>query len=110
MAELRLAVIGLGNVGTTFVQGLDYYGNSKHIAGLWHEKVAGLKPANIKIVAAYDIDPAKVGRELSQVATETTSKYHTVKDTKVNVSPGILSDNEYGGVDNPSSVSFDQFT
>ena len=110
MADLTLAVIGLGNAGATFVQGVDYYSNDKHIAGLWHEKVAGLKAANIKIVAAYDINPAKVGRALSQVATETIRKYHAVKDTRINVNPGILYDNDYSRFDSASTVSFDQFT
>src|SRR5918911_2551159 len=110
MADLTLAVIGLGNAGGTFVQGVRYYSNDNHMAGLWHEKVGGLKPANIKIVAAYDIDPAKVGRDLSQVATETIRKYHVVKDTRVNVNPGIMYNNDYKGFDNASTVSFDQFT
>src|SRR5919205_1809464 len=104
MADLTLAVIGLGNAGATFVQGVDYYSNDKHMAGLWHEKVAGLKPANIKIVAAYDIDPAKVGRDLSQVANETIRKYHVAKDTKVNVNAGILSDKNNNESYNPSTV------
>ena len=108
MAEIRVAVIGVGNVGATFVQGVDYYSRGKNIVGLWHQKVAGLKPSNVRIVAAFDIDPAKVGRSLSQVAGESAKKYHYVKDSKVTVSPGLLADSN-GKIDRPVKASFDEF-
>jgi myo-inositol-1-phosphate synthase len=107
MADIRVAVIGVGNVGATFVQGIDYY-SGKYTVGLWHQKVAGLKPSNVKIVAAFDIDPAKVGKNLSQVATQSTKKYYDVKDSKVPVKPGILSDSN-GKISNPVKVSPDEF-
>lgn len=101
MADIRVAVIGVGNVGATFVQGVDYYSNSKNTVGLWHKKVAGFMPSNIKIVSAFDISPAKVGRNLSQVATDSV-KYHDVKDGKVTVSPGMLLDS-FAGTDKPAT-------
>ena len=90
MAEVRVAIIGLGNVGSTFVQGIDYYGG-KDTVGLWHKKIAGLKPSNVRVVAAFDIDPVKVGKNMSQVASEST-KYRSSKDSRITVSPGMLSD------------------
>lgn len=92
MAEIRVAVIGVGNVGATFVQGVDYYSNSKNTVGLWHQKVAGFRPSDIKIVAAFDINPSKVGKNLAQVATQSTRKYQEVKSSKVTVMPGLLLD------------------
>ncbi|MEP0826327.1 MAG: hypothetical protein HRF40_12655 [Nitrososphaera sp.] len=106
MAEIRVAVIGIGNVGSTFVQGIDYY-RGKNTVGLWHQKIAGLKPADVKVVAAFDIDPAKVGKSLSQVANE-NSKYHSLKDSKVIVAPGILADKN-AKFDNPVKTSADEF-
>jgi len=106
MAEIRVAVIGVGNVGATFVQGVDYYSSGKNTVGLWHQKVAGLKAANVKIVAAFDIDPAKVGRSLSQVASEGTRKSE-IRGSKVTVSPGILSDGKAG---NSATTSAGEFT
>ena len=91
MGEIRVAVIGVGNVGSTFVQGIDYYGG-KNTVGLWHQKIAGLRPSNVKVVAAFDIDPVKVGKSLSQVAASRMSGRYS-KDSKVTVSPGILADN-----------------
>jgi len=93
MAEIRVAVIGVGNVGSKFVQRVDYYSDGKNNVGLWHQKVAGLKPANIKIVAAFDIDPAKVGKSLPQVGTERAARYHEAK-SKVRVNVGILSEGD----------------
>lgn len=107
MTEIRVAVIGVGNVGATFVQGIDYY-SGKNTIGLWHQKVAGLKPANVRTVSAFDIDPAKVGRGLSQVAGETTGKYHGGKNSEVTISPGILTD-RYGKIDKPVTSSPNDF-
>jgi myo-inositol-1-phosphate synthase len=108
MAEIRVAVIGVGNVGATFVQGVDYYSNGKNTVGLWHQKVAGLKPSNVRVVAAFDIDPAKVGRNLSRVAGESTKKYHDVKDSKVTIRPGILTESN-GKIDRPVTSSAGDF-
>jgi myo-inositol-1-phosphate synthase len=90
MAEVRVAIIGLGNVGSTFVQGIDYYSGTDTV-GLWHQKIEGLKPSNVRVVAAFDIDPVKVDKNMSQVISEST-KYRSSKDSRITVSPGILSD------------------
>jgi myo-inositol-1-phosphate synthase len=107
MADVRVAVIGVGNVGSTFVQGLDYYGKSSNKIGLWHQKVAGLKPSNIKVVAAYDIDPAKVGGKLSDVILQRSANTSYV-DSKIVVGSGILSD-ATSKFDNPSTVTPKEF-
>ncbi len=109
MADVKVAVIGIGNVGSAFIQGVDYYSNSKNTLGLWHQKVAGLKPANIKIVAAFDIDPAKVERSMAEVASEgTAGRYDVIKNSKVKVSPGILSEGN-GKFEKPTAVSPREF-
>lgn len=91
MADIKVAVIGVGNVGATFVQGVEHYSNPKNTIGLWHQKVAGFKPSNVKIVAAFDISRAKVGKSLAEVATSSTKKYCDVS-SKVVVSPGLALD------------------
>ncbi|MEM2140158.1 L-myo-inositol-1-phosphate synthase [Nitrososphaera sp.] len=107
MADIRVAVIGVGNVGATFVQGVDYYSNPKNTVGLWHQKVAGFRPSSIRIVSAFDINPAKVGKSLAQVATESAAKYHQVRDGKVVVSPGIALDSH--DADKATTVSASDF-
>jgi myo-inositol-1-phosphate synthase len=107
MAEIRVAVVGVGNVGSTFVQGIDYY-SGRNTVGLWHQKVAGLKPSNVKVVAAFDVDPAKVGRNLSQVAGD-ISEHRSSKDSKITISPGIMADSS-GKIGSPAKTSADEFT
>jgi myo-inositol-1-phosphate synthase len=107
MADINVAIIGVGNVGATFVQGIDYY-RGKNTVGLWHQKVSGLKPSNVKVVAAFDIDPAKVGRNLSRVAGESTKKYHDIKDSNITVRPGILVNGD-GKIDRTEKVSPEEF-
>jgi len=106
MAEIRVAVIGIGNVGATFVQGVDYYSNAKNTVGLWHQKVAGFRPSSIKLVSAFDINPSKAGKSLAQVAAESPAKYHQVKDSKVTVSPGIVLDSYDGKASTTSAADF----
>jgi myo-inositol-1-phosphate synthase len=106
MADIRVAVIGVGNVGATFVQGVDYYSNPKNTVGLWHQKVASFKPSNIKIVSAFDINPSKVGKSLAQVATESAAKYHQVRDGKVVVNAGIALDSPGGQASTVSAADF----
>ena len=81
MAGVKTAVIGVGNVGTTFSKGLQYYSNGSNKIGLWHHRVAGLRPADIKIVAAFDVDPGKVGKPLSEAG-------------RLVVQPGIVDEQE----------------
>jgi len=110
MPDVRVAVIGVGNVGSTFVQGIDYYGSGKNTVGLWHQKVAGLRPANVKIVAAFDIDPRKVGKRLDDAATiGTARRYQSTRRSDVGVSPGILSDRD-GRFEKPVTVSPPDFS
>lgn len=106
MPEIRVALIGVGNVGATFVQGVDYYSNARNTVGLWHQKVAGFRPSSVKIVAAFDINPAKVGRGLAEVATESTHKYHGPK-SKVSIGPGLMLDSYNGG--NPVTTTAAEF-
>lgn len=108
MTDINVAVIGVGNVGTTFVQGVDYYRSGKNTVGLWHQKVAGLKPANVKVVAAFDIDPAKVGKNLSQVAGVSRKEYQDIKDSKITVNPGIMAEGN-GKIERPVKASPAEF-
>ena len=88
---VKVAIAGVGNCASTFIQGLEFYskGDSK---GLWHPIVAGLRPKDIEIVAAFDVDPRKVGVELSRAASTLPNvARQTVKlpKSKVKVGPGL---------------------
>jgi myo-inositol-1-phosphate synthase len=87
----KVAIAGVGNCAAVFIQGLRFYSVSTS-KGLWHPTVAGLKPRDIEVVAAFDIDPRKVGLELSKAAfapPNVARKYLDLTRTRTKVSPGI---------------------
>ncbi|MGE5663199.1 MAG: inositol-3-phosphate synthase [Deltaproteobacteria bacterium] len=72
MPEIRVAVAGVGNCASALVQGIEYYRNAGappddgFIPGLMNLDIGGYRPADIEIVAAFDIDRRKVGRPLRE--------------------------------------------
>lgn len=67
MSKIRIAIAGVGNCASSLIQGIEYYkDNNKEVVGLMHQKVDGYKLSDIEIVAAFDIDKRKVGKDLSE--------------------------------------------
>ncbi len=69
MAEkIRIAVAGVGNCASSLIQGIFYYKNKKgmDVSGLMFEDIGGYKPWDIEVVACWDIDARKVGKDVSQ--------------------------------------------
>ncbi|HET7148891.1 MAG TPA: hypothetical protein VFI73_10380 [Candidatus Nitrosopolaris sp.] len=92
ISKVRAALIGVGNASSIFVQGLDYYAKHNNTNGLWHKKIGGLKPSDVKVVAAFDIDPNKVGKDLNDIVNNRHKAYHSVRGSSINIQPGMLSD------------------
>lgn len=68
MTQIRVAIAGVGNCASALVQGIEYYRDrdaASH-AGLMHPNIGGWRPADIDIVAAFDVDVRKVGRPLEE--------------------------------------------
>jgi len=63
--KARIAVVGVGNCASVLLQGLSYYSSGER-RGLWHPRLAGMRPSDLKVVAAFDVDKRKVGLELSK--------------------------------------------
>lgn len=70
MKEIKVAISGLGNCASSLIQGLYYYKNVKNddelVPGLMHNVVGSYKVSDIKIVAAFDVDTRKVGKDVSE--------------------------------------------
>ncbi len=69
MAKIKVALVGVGNCASAFVQGLQYYSNcneKEKSVGLRHLYLGGFHPRDIQIVAAFDVDGRKVGKDLSE--------------------------------------------
>jgi myo-inositol-1-phosphate synthase len=69
LSKIRVALVGVGNCASALVQGLEYYTNcvkEEERIGLRNAVLGGFRPADIEIVAAFDIDDRKVGQDLSE--------------------------------------------
>jgi len=67
--KVRVAIIGVGNCASAFVQGVHYYAKAdpeQRVPGLMHVDLGGYHVSDIEFTAAFDIDRAKVGKDLGQ--------------------------------------------
>jgi myo-inositol-1-phosphate synthase len=66
MTDIRLGIIGVGNCASSLVQGLQFYRQgSNDPTGLMHHELGGYTPADIRVVAAWDVDRRKVGQDVA---------------------------------------------
>ncbi len=67
LPSIKIALVGVGNCAAALVQGLHYYSSiAKDSLGVRNLTLGGYHLRDIKIVAAFDIDDRKVGRDLSE--------------------------------------------
>jgi myo-inositol-1-phosphate synthase len=69
MSKVRLAIVGVGNCASALVQGLTYYRDAdpaETVPGLMHVKVGPYHVSDVEVVAAFDVDGKKVGRDVSE--------------------------------------------
>jgi myo-inositol-1-phosphate synthase len=95
MPKAKVALIGVGNCASAFIQGLQYYGNKKDYTGLRNPSLGHLTPNDIQVVAAFDIDNRKVGKDLAKAifaAPNNTPKIAEVPSTGIIVNKGPLLD------------------
>ncbi|HJH27857.1 MAG TPA: inositol-3-phosphate synthase [Methanophagales archaeon] len=72
MEKIKIGIVGIGNCASSLLQGIEYYRNkdSKEAIGLMHWDIGGYKPYGIEVVAAFDIDKRKVGKDVSEAIFE----------------------------------------
>ena len=69
MQEIRVAIVGVGNCASSLIQGVEFYRNApsdETIPGLMHPVLGGYRIGDIRFVAAFDVDAAKVDQDLSK--------------------------------------------
>ncbi len=97
-SKLKVAVIGVGNCCSSFVQGVEFYKNAKDddfVPGLMHVNLGGYHIRDIEFVAAIDIDKNKVGKDLSEAIftkPNNTIKFSDVPKSGVTVQRGMTHD------------------
>jgi myo-inositol-1-phosphate synthase len=82
--KVRVAIIGVGNCASAFVQGIHYYRDAdpgEAVPGLMHVDLGGYHVRDIEFTAAFDIDRTKVGKDLGQAIW--AGQNNTMKFAKV---------------------------
>ena len=67
--KIKVAIAGVGNCACSLVQGIEYYRDADpedHVPGLMHVSLGGYHVGDTEFVAAFDVDAAKVGLDLSK--------------------------------------------
>jgi myo-inositol-1-phosphate synthase len=91
---IRLAIAGVGNCASSLVQGLEYYRDadpSEQVPGLMHVALGGYHVHDIEVVAAFDVDTAKVGLDVGKAifaGQNNTIRFAPVGDLGVTVQRG----------------------
>jgi myo-inositol-1-phosphate synthase len=98
MKKIKIALIGVGNCHSSLVQGIHYYRDKdgEDAVGLMHWDIGGYKPYDIEVVAAFDIDKRKVGKDVADAIFEkpncTTVFCKDIPKTGVKVNMGRILD------------------
>jgi myo-inositol-1-phosphate synthase len=69
MTPIRVAIAGIGNCASSLIQGIAYYKDAdpnETVPGLMHVVLGGYHVGDLEPVAAFDVDAAKVGTDLSK--------------------------------------------
>jgi myo-inositol-1-phosphate synthase len=67
--KVRVAIIGVGNCASSFVQGVHHYRDADpagDVPGLMHVDLGGYHVRDIEFTCAFDINATKVGRDLGE--------------------------------------------
>ncbi|MBK77066.1 MAG: inositol-3-phosphate synthase [Actinobacteria bacterium] len=94
-SKIKVAILGVGNCASSFVQGLQYYKDDTEESGLISDVIGGYRVSDIEVVSAFDINKSKVGKDLSEAIFEkpnNTTKFADVPSLNVEVKPGKVLD------------------
>jgi myo-inositol-1-phosphate synthase len=96
--KVRVAIIGVGNCASSFIQGVHFYKNAKdtdQVPGLMHVNLGGYHISDIEFTAAFDVVDTKVGKDLGEAIyayPNNTYKFYDVPKLNVPVSRGMTHD------------------
>ena len=94
MTKVRIAIVGVGNCASSLVQGLEYYKEASpenRVPGLMHVELGGYHVRDVEVVAAFDVDAAKVGKDVAEAvftAPNNTIRFSDVPPTGITVQKG----------------------
>lgn len=102
MSRIKIAIAGVGNCASSLVQGIEYYSSRapEEAIGLMHWEIGGYRASDLEVVAAFDVDLRKVGKDIAEAIYEapncTTVFCDNVPKTGVRVSMGCTLDGVAG--------------
>jgi myo-inositol-1-phosphate synthase len=94
MGKIKVAIVGVGNCASSLVQGIEYYKNAKDdefVPGVMHVNFGGYHIRDIEVVAAFDVNTNKVGKDVAEAiyaAPNNTAIFAQVPKLDVKVSRG----------------------
>ncbi len=90
----RVAIAGIGNCANSFIQGLAFYADADPgtpVPGLMHVDLGGYHVGDVEVVAAFDVDAAKVGTDVAKAmwaGANDTIRFADVPELGVEVQRG----------------------
>jgi len=98
MGKIKVAIVGVGNCASSLVQGIYYYRNAKDdefVPGVMHVNFGGYHIRDIEVVAAFDVNENKVGKDVAEAIyaePNNTTVFAKVPKMGVKVSRGPVLD------------------
>lgn len=104
MNKIKIAIVGIDNRASTLIREINYYIDKKpgDAIGYIYWKIGGYKLGDIEVVAAFDIDGRKVGKDMNEVISSgpdcaTAFPFHrNLPDAGVSVQMGKILDGYSG--------------
>jgi myo-inositol-1-phosphate synthase len=87
--KVRVAIIGVGNCASSFVQGVQFYKDAdpaQQVPGLMHVDLGGYHVRDIEFTCAFDVNETKVGKDLGEAIWADPN--NTIKFSEVPASLG----------------------
>src|SRR3989338_8117855 len=69
--RIPIAIAGAGNCASSLIQGIEYYRNHDTAEGLIHHRVGPYAVSDIEVVAVFDVDKRKVGKDVAGILQTT---------------------------------------
>lgn len=67
--KIKVAIVGLGNCASSLIQGIHYYRDARDdefVPGVMHVNFGGYHIRDIEVVAAFDVNSNKVGKDVAE--------------------------------------------
>src|SRR5579859_391521 len=96
--SIKVAIVGVGNCASSLVQGIYYYRDAKpdsFVPGVMHVNFGGYHIRDIEVVAAFDVNAEKVGKDVAEaiyVEPNNTAVFAVVPKLGVKVCKGPVLD------------------